>query len=54
MSDFEYFKIEIDKENSFYLAGESLNGYLKLKSKQKIEINSIKIYLNGSATVKWF
>lgn len=54
MSNFEYFEIEIDKQNSFYLAGENLNGCLKIKLKKKIEINSIKVYLNGGATVKWF
>ncbi|RNA38111.1 arrestin domain-containing 3-like [Brachionus plicatilis] len=53
MSNFEYFSIELDRHNSFYLSGENLKGSIKIKLTEKEKINSIKVYLNGGAYVKW-
>ena len=47
------FKIFLNKQNTIYTSGETIDGYLKFRTKSRLKINSIRILAEGHAKVKW-
>ena len=49
----DLFEILLDKKNEIYNAGDLLVGKIKVNLNKRVEINKIKIVLNGIVNISW-